>query len=158
MAAKRRKLSSAEQSLFPKSFRGSIQMDSVTLISRAHNPFALRKILVRNNKVYWPNYPEDFTKETLRVQALLMHELCHVWQYHTDRLSALKYLISPKRWTYEYAYAPGKTFDDYPTEKQADLLQDWYRVNNGELANNYDRTASDQPSKAQINTVVPFIW
>ena len=158
MAVTKRKLSVSEKNLFPESFRAAIEIAKVTLISRAHNPFASGKILTRNNDIYWPDCPADFTMQGLSRQSLLMHELCHVWQYHTGRLSGLGYLTSPSSWSYEYVYDPAKAFDDYPTEKQADLLQDWYRVNNGAAAANYDRAESVQPSKEQINAVVPFEW
>ena len=134
-----------------------IDSDNIVLINRTHNPFARGKILVRGHKIYWPDYPQDFTKTSIFRQALLMHELCHVWQYKTKRLSALKYLLRPAGWTYFYKFSPEKSFDDYPTEKQADLLQDWYLLNTGKPADNHDR-ATTPPTKAEINKVVPFRW
>jgi len=154
---KRRKLSASEKALFPTDFCNKIKISNVILISRAHNPFASGKILTRNDDIYWPNCPVNFTKESISIQALLMHELCHVWQYHTGRLSAIGYITSPSRWKYRYSFKPEKKFDDYPTEKQADLLQDWYLVNKGYQASNYAGKAV-QPTKNQINKVVPFKW
>ena len=155
---KRRKLLPAEQNLFPLSFRKAINIGNVTLIYRAHNFFAKGKILTRNDKIYWPNCPDDFTKTHHNLQALLMHELCHVWQYHTGRLSAVGYVINPRRWSYEYNFDIKKKFDDYPTEKQADLLQDWYLLNTGKAAENFNDKKSPAPTKEQINKVVPFQW
>lgn len=154
---KRRKLLSKEINLFPTGFKNEVKMRNITLIYRAHNPFASGKILTRNNKIYWPDCPDDFSKETIRRQALLMHELCHVWQYHTGKLSAVGYIFKPSRWKYRYTFDPKKKFEDYPTEKQADLLQDWYLVNNGYPAENFaDKTTL--PTRSQINKTVPFKW
>lgn len=156
--AQRRKLLAKEKQLFPASFKETININNVTLIYRAHNPFASGKILTRNDKIFWPECPDDFTKTSTEYQSVLMHELCHVWQYHTNKLSAAGYIMKPKRWFYEYVFDADKTFDDYPTEKQADLLQDWYLVNNGVPAENYNKDKSVRPTKEQLNKTVPFIW
>jgi len=156
--AKRRRLLQAEQNLFPSNFRNAINIGNVTFIYRKHSIFVGdNTVLTRNNKIYWPNCPDNFTKAGQANQSLLMHELCHVWQYHTGRLSAVGYIINPKRWKYEYTFDPKKTFDDYPTEKQADLLEDWYRLNKGLNAKNF-KNKTTAPTKEQINKVVPFIW
>lgn len=153
----RRHLSLTEQDLFPISFRHEINIGNIVLINRTHNPFAVGKILARNHRIYWKNYPQDFTQTSVENQAILMHELCHIWQYHTGRLTALRYLTNPHAWAYKYDFSPDKHFDDYPTEKQADLLQDWYRVNRGCDPYCYDDKCA-APTKAQINAVVPFKW
>ena len=154
---KSRTLTAKEINLFPPSFIGAIDIASVRLIGHAHNPFAKRKILVRNNDIYWPNYPDDFSQGNLEAQSLLMHELCHVWQYHTGRLTALRYLLKPSNWVYKYSFSPAKTFDAYPIERQADLLQDWYRLNMGALPLRY-ADGTPPPELSEINRVIPFIW
>ena len=153
-----RNLLPQEIALFPNDFIKQVNIESVRLISRSHNFFARNKILVRGNKIYWPNCPKDFTQETVHMQSKLMHELCHVWQYHTYRLSALRYLTNPKRWAYKYAFDILKKFDDYPTEKQADLMQDWYLANNGCAPENYDTRECAAPTKEALNSATPFSW
>jgi len=49
-------------------------------------------------------------------------------------------------------------FDDYPTEKQADLLQDWFLVNSGEAPLRFAPNEMAIPDKAWLNHVVPFAW
>ena len=153
-----RNLLPQEIALFPKTFIKEINIERVELISRPHNIFARNKILVRGNKIYWPNCPKDFAQETVQTQSILMHELCHVWQYHTYRLTALRYLSNPKRWVYKYAFDILKKFDDYPTEKQADLMQDWYLVNKGCAPTNYDTRKCAPPTKDALNDITPFSW
>jgi len=152
-----RALSAEEIALFPISFTQTIDIASVRLIRRAHNPFARRKILVRHNKVYWPNCPANFSQESVELQSLLMHELCHIWQYHTARLTALSYLLQPKNWAYKYSFDPAKSFDDYPIEKQADLMQDWYCLNLGAAPQRFAH-GSHPPNLLEINAVIPFLW
>jgi len=147
-----------EIALFPADFVNQFNIEAVQLISRAHNIFAKNKILVRGNKIYWPNYPADFTAETIHTQSMLMHELCHVWQYHTNRLSILRYILIPKNWIYGYVFDIAKSFDDYAIEKQADLMQDWYLANKGRIPCHYDKDECFQPTKDDINYIMPFIW
>jgi len=150
-----RGLTLREQSFIPASLCEAVGVDKVRLISRAHNVFARNKILVRGYDIYWPDTPADFTRHDLLLQSVLIHELCHVWQYKTGRLTAFRYLINPLNWYYGYAYDTAKKFDDYPIEKQADLLQDWYLMNRGVKPCRY---AGDPPTLNEINTVVPFHW
>jgi len=154
----KRRLLPQEIALFPADFLKQINIEAVQLISQAHNIFAKKKILVRGNKIYWPNCPTDFTKETVHMQSMLMHELCHVWQYNTYRLSALRYLLIPKNWIYGYAFDIVKNFDDYAIEKQADLMQDWYLANKGYSPCRYNEDKCVKPTKGDINKITPFIW
>ena len=153
----KRGLSQAEIALFPPDFLRHIDPQRLRLINRAHNPFAIGKVLVRGYDIYWKDYPADFTREPLSVRAILMHELCHVWQYATRRLTAWRYLTHPKNWAYSYVFDPRKDFDGYPIEKQADLLQDWYYMNHRVRACRYDKRSAP-PSLAQINSLIPFMW
>ena len=143
-----------EIALFPHDFTRQFDIASVRLIDRAHNPFALGKILVRGSRIYWPSAPADFTREPLARQALLMHELCHVWQYATRRLSAWRYLTRPRNWIYGYDIRL-RNFDAHAIERQADLLQDWYIINKGDLACRFAE-ATPRPTRDEINAVVPF--
>ncbi len=152
-----RLLTHSEIALFPKDFTRQFDISSVILINRAHNPLTRKRILVRGNRIYWPHAPFDFTQQSLDIQALLMHELCHVWQYSTGQLTALKYLCNPKNWVYKYALSEAENFVDYPIEKQADLMQDWYRLNTGTYASCFAATQAE-PSCEQLNALIPFEW
>ena len=157
MTAPSRHLNSHEIAALPDDFTHSFDIKSVTFIDRAHNPFAKNKILCRGHRLYWQNFPKDFTRMPLIIQSLLVHELCHVWQYETGRLSAFSYLIDPRNWIYSYRVKPHAGFDDYPTEKQADLLQDWFLVNSGEAPLRFNANGS-KPTKTWLNEIVPFDW
>ena len=158
MTGQTRHLSDYEIAALPAGFIKSFDIYSVELIDRAHNIFARNKILCRGPKLYWQNHPKDFTGETLVIQSLLVHELCHVWQYETGRLSAPRYLLDPRNWIYSYEVRQNAQFDDYPTEKQADLLQDWFLVNSGSMPLRYAAQNGTIPTKDWLNRVVPFDW
>ena len=152
-----RGLTPNEIDLLPSGFISQIDIERVRLIDRKHNPFIGRKIVARGYDLYWPNYPLDFTAAPPAAQSLLMHELCHVWQYATGRLTAWRYLTRPKNWAYGYEFETSKNFDDYATEKQADLLQDWHNMNCGQQPYRH-HPQSIAPTREQLNTVVPFDW
>ena len=88
MTTKRRHLSAREVDALPAAFTQSFDIRAVEFIDRAHNPFAKNKILCRGSRLFWQNYPADFMRETVLIRSLFVHELCHVWQYETGRLSA----------------------------------------------------------------------
>ncbi len=157
MTAQSRHLKPHEITALPSGFTQSFDIQSVTFMDRAHNPFAKNKILCRGHKLYWQNYPQDFTRKPLIIQSLLIHELCHVWQYETRRLSAFRYLSDPRNWFYRYRVNPNAKFDDFPTEKQADLLQDWFLVNSGEAPLRFDQKGP-APTRNWLNEIVPFNW
>lgn len=155
LPAKSRYLTDHEMNLIPQSLAKEIDLRRVKLIARAHNPLAIGRILCRGYTVYWKNYPEDFTHQSIELQAVLIHELCHVWQYATGRLSALSYICNPKNWVYGYPLKQGTRFDNLPAEQQADLMQDWYRMNNG-LPPCRMADSGNCPSPLWINSVIPF--
>jgi len=157
MPVQTRHLSEREIAIILPSFASAFDIHAVEFIDRAHNPFARNKIVCRGSKLFWQTYPADFTRETLIIQSLLVHELCHVWQYETKRLSAPRYLLDPRNWIYEYEVKSNAKFDDYPTEKQADLLQDWFLVNSGNIPLRYHRDGTIS-TKEWLNAVVPFDW
>jgi len=153
MPIKPRPLSTQEISVLPAGFTSQFDISSVRFLDRAHNPFVRNKILCRGYDLYWQKAPTNFAFESLIIQSLLMHELCHVWQYETGRLSAFRYLTNPQNWYYNYYVEAEATFDTYPIEKQADLLQDWFLVNSGMMAQRYDQKGPP-PSKDWINAMV----
>ena len=82
-----------------------------------------------------------------------MHELAHVWQYRTKRLSALSYLLDPENWVYRYTVREGVRLDDYPVEAQADMVEDWFRMRIGLAPARYCGTA---PTLDWLEAVVTF--
>ena len=121
-----RHLTPGERALVPEAFARELPLESVRIILRAHNPFARTKVLVRGRRIFWPGAPEDVSREGAGLQTLLVHELAHVWQYETGRLTAFRYLSDPRNW--RYGYRTGAEFESLGIEAQADLVADWWRV------------------------------
>lgn len=157
MAPNSRHLTAEEISSLPAGFTTAFNIKAVQFIDKAHNPFARNKIVCRGPRLYWQNYPSNFVREPMIIRSLLVHELCHVWQYETGRLNALCYLIDPRNWKYGYSVKENAKFDDYPTEKQADLLQDWFLVNSGTPPIRFE-VNTQKPTREWLNKVVPFDW
>ena len=164
-AEKTRSLTQGEVNLIPRKLKTAIDPAKVRLVNRAHNPFASGKYMARGNTIYWPGkMPEDFTGASLETQAILMHELCHVWQYKAKRLSAFKYLTSPSHQKYTYVFDAKKTFNDYKTEQQADIVQDWYLTmkkrpasnSRGCMSEKGELDANCKPTYQQLDTLVQF--
>ena len=60
-----------------------------------------------------------------RIDALFIHEMTHVWQYdkgYNVKLSS----IWAQTGGSGYTGAPGKSWDDYNVEQQADIVENWY--------------------------------
>ncbi len=157
MPSPSRQIQTHEIAALPSGFTSTFDIESVEFIDRAHNPFAKNKIVCRGPKLFWQSCPTDFTREPFLIQSLLIHELCHVWQYETGRLSALVYLLNPANWRYSYRVDQTVSFDSYPIEKQADLLQDWFLVNSGMEPLRFD-PRGPTPTPVWLNTIVPFDW
>jgi hypothetical protein len=66
----------------------------LTFLWRGHVP-----ILTRGRRIYWPGAAADLS-EAPNAMAVLQHELQHVLDFSTGRLSALGYLLNPRNWTY----------------------------------------------------------
>ena len=149
--APERGLTEGERALVPPELAEAINLGAVRIRDRAHNPFALGKLLVRGDVIHWHGAPADVSQAQPAMQALLMHELAHVWQYRTGRLSAWRYLTEPANWRYHYLPNTDLRLDDYAVEEQADIIEDWFRQRQGyPLANWRERP----PPAGWLETVV----
>ncbi|MGQ0559650.1 MAG: vgr related protein [Sphingosinicella sp.] len=64
----------------------------------------------------------DYSKERISLQALLLHELTHVWQAQ-ERGSFYLPLMRHPFCRYDYALRPGRPFDRYGLEQQAEIVR-----------------------------------
>jgi hypothetical protein len=67
----------------------------------------------------------QYYKDYGRYDALFIHEMTHVWQYHHGYR-----VILPSLWANTlgagYKYQPGDPWDDYNVEQQAQIVEDWH--------------------------------
>ena len=78
-------------------------------------------ILTRGDLVFWPRAPADLSGT--RMVAVLQHELQHVLDYATGRLTAWRYLGHPRHWSYAIDPAWMGDFDSLGAEQRAVLAE-----------------------------------
>jgi hypothetical protein len=94
----------------------------LTWMWRGHVP-----ILTRGHKIYWPGAPEDFSARPAAM-AILQHELQHVLDFSTGRLSALGYLFDPRNWTYRLPSPDRWDWKRLGAEQRAVLAETLWRA------------------------------
>ncbi len=75
-------------------------------------------------------WSDDFSTEPLSRQGYFIHEMTHVWQ---TQASGRFYLLLMRHPFCRYAYAlkPGKPFDDYGIEQQAEIVRHCFLADRG---------------------------
>lgn len=87
-------------------------------------------ILTRGRKIYWPGAIEDFSARP-GAMAILQHELQHVLDFSTGRLSALGYLLHPKNWVYRLPSPDRWDWGRMGAEQRAVLAEKLWRAEKG---------------------------
>lgn len=81
---------------------------------------------------FHPNNPawrEDFSAAHLGLRGLIVHEMTHVWQHQQGINLVLKRLPFAR---YDYLpLKPGKPFEAYGLEQQAEIVRDAYVLSEG---------------------------
>ncbi len=77
-----------------------------------------------------PRWSDDFSKDTLELQGLLVHELTHVWQAQTRGRFYLPLMRHPFC-RYAYDLVPGRAFDRYGLEQQAEIVRHAFLARRG---------------------------
>ena len=87
-------------------------------------------ILTRGDAIFWPGAPADLSRGPPVALATLQHELQHVLDYREGRLTAARYLVDPREWTYDVDHA-GLDFDRLGAEQRATLAEHLWLAENG---------------------------
>jgi hypothetical protein len=93
-------------------------------------------------------YRDDFSAEAVPLQALFIHEMTHVWQAQVRGRWYLPFARHPFC-RYRYALRPGKPFEAYGIEQQAEIVAHSYRA----------RLGGEVPSganPADLEAILPF--
>lgn len=82
------------------------------------------------NAAYLINAGADYNALATTEQALLVHEMTHVWQGHNSTF-ALSYVFSSLlnqglHGAGAYGYTAGKAWSSYNAEQQATIVEDWF--------------------------------
>jgi hypothetical protein len=130
-----RPLTEAEVALARSIFGDAIDYAKVRMIRRKWWPLQPKNAAMAptGNIHFHPHgdlWSEDFGGEPLHLQGLFIHELTHVWQSQTRGRFYLPLMRHPFC-RYSYDLAPGKPFDRYGLEQQAEIVRHVFMLRRG---------------------------
>ena len=130
-----RALTPGEIALARTVFGDAIDYAPVRIRRRKWFPFQPRRVTMapRGHVHFHPrgtSYCEDFSRESVIRQGLLIHELVHVWQTQTR---GSWYLVTRRMpWArYHYTLKPGWPLERYGIEQQAEIVKHAFWLRNG---------------------------
>lgn len=148
-----RPLTSAEQTLTASIFGTAIDYERVRLYRRKYWPFQPRHYTMAPDGHLWfhPHgelYCEDFCNEGLTLRGHFIHEMTHVWQAQTRGRWWLPLMRHP--WCrYDYEIEPGKPFERYGIEQQAEIVRHAFLLRQGVQP-------QGKPPRAAYEALLPF--
>ena len=148
-----RPLTEGERALAASMFGTSLDLAAVTVRRRKWFPLQPRNVLmapcghvhVHPKSEMWS---EDYSRERVSLQALLLHELTHVWQAQQRGKYYLPLMRHPFC-RYDYAVRPGLKFDRYGLEQQGEIVRHVHLLRNG-------HGFPGAPPLEQLETILPF--
>ena len=149
-----RRLTAAERSLAAEVFGDTLALSSIRFLPPPW-PFTRAFVPGRwfgRDWIVWPkrSLPSDLAKAPLRLQALLVHELTHVWQaQHGINLLAGKLRAGDRPASYRYPVGSDCDWRGLNIEQQAMVVEHRFRLSRGETvpadAAFYDRVCPIGP-------------
>ncbi len=120
-----RALAGAEVELARSVFGDAIRYTHVRIHNRKWWPFQPRGTTMAPDGHLWFHpkgglFCEDFCGQSLTRQGLFIHEMTHVWQHQQGVFLPLARHPFCK---YDYDYEPGKPFERYGIEQQAEIAR-----------------------------------
>jgi hypothetical protein len=133
--AKARSLTPGEGALVRSIFGAAIDGSRVRLIRGKWWPFHPRRAaMAPMGHIYFHpdrgGWSEDFAREPLGRQAFFIHEMTHVWQTQAKGRFYLLLMRHPFC-RYDYVLRPGKPFERYGIEQQAEIVADRFLADRG---------------------------
>ena len=130
-----RSLTAGETELARSVFDNSIDYSRVRLIKGKWWPFQPRNAAMApmGNIYFHPaggGWSNDFSQENVRRQAFFIHEMVHVWQAQAKGRFYLPLMRHPFC-RYSYQLKPGKPFDRYGLEQQAEIVTHRFLADRG---------------------------
>ncbi len=130
-----RPLTPGEIALARSIFGDAIDYSKVKLVKRKWWWFQPRNTAMAptGNIHFHPHsglWSEDFAAAPLAKQGLFIHEMTHVWQAQTRGRFYLPLMRHPFC-RYRYEAIPGKAFEDYGLEQQAEIVRHAFLARHG---------------------------
>ena len=131
----RRPLTAGETDLARSVFGDAIDYSKVELIKGKWWPFHPRNAAMApmGNIYFHPEghvWSDDFSKEPLGTQGFFIHEMTHVWQTQKAGRFYLPLMRHPFC-RYDYQLTPGKPFERYGLEQQAEIVAHVFLASRG---------------------------
>lgn len=130
-----RALTPGEIELLRSVFRDAIDYSKVRLVKGKWWPFQPRGAAMApmGNIYFHPDgggWSEDFSKEPLGLQGFFVHEMTHVWQSQAKGRFYLPLMRHPFC-RYGYVLEPGRPFNTYGLEQQAEIVRHVFLAKHG---------------------------
>jgi hypothetical protein len=131
----KRSLTPGETALARSIFGAAIDYSRVRLVKRKWWPFHPRDAAMAPlGHIYFHplagGWSDDFSAEPLGRQGFFIHEMTHVWQ--TQAKGRFYLLLMRHPWCrYGYTIEPGKPFERYGLEQQAEIVRDIFLAARG---------------------------
>lgn len=148
-----RRLTDGECELARSIFGDSIALDKVTIRRRRWMPFQPKRMImapsghihVHPKSAAWS---DDYSRESLGLQGLFVHELCHVWQAQARGKFYLPLMRHPFC-RYRYRLQAGRRFENYGLEQQAEIVRHVFLLRRG-------YPLSGAPPLDRLEALLPF--
>lgn len=130
-----RHLTAGEVEIVRSIFLNAIDTSRVRLILGKWWPFHPRRAAMAPMGDIWfhpdgGGWSEDYSKESLSLQAFLIHEMTHVWQAQKGGRLYLPLMRHPFC-RYAYKLQAGKPFASYGLEQQAEIVRHRFLADRG---------------------------
>ena len=131
----RRALTLAETRLIRSVFGDAIDPSRVSVNRERWWPLQPKMVIMAPDGAIWCHpggalYRSCYASADLRMQALFVHEMTHVWQAQRGGRWYLP-LIRHPFCRYRYAISPGRSFARYGIEQQAEIVADAFLLREG---------------------------
>jgi hypothetical protein len=130
-----RQLTPGEIELVRSVFGDAVDTARVRLVKGKWWPFQPRRsAMAPMGDIYFHpdggGWSDDFSREPLGRQAFFIHEMTHVWQAQKGGRFYLPLMRHPFC-RYSYAIEPGRPFERYGLEQQAEMVKDAFLASRG---------------------------
>ena len=135
MRVQSRPLTSGEIALCRSIFGDAIDYSAVRLIKGKWWPLQPRNAaMAPNGNIYFHphagGWSDDFAREPLLRQGFFIHEMTHVWQAQKGGRFYLPLMRHPFC-RYRYTLTPGRPFERYGLEQQAEIVRHRFLTDHG---------------------------
>ncbi len=133
MFINRRTLTDGERTILEKLYGESINYDEVR-IKHGGILMIIYPGLTIGNTI---TFPRHWEADTLKKQALLVHEGCHIWQYQNFGLGYIPRALLEtltERNAYSVNFDEAKSFREYDIEEQCEIVAEYFLTGNETLA------------------------